>query len=461
MYKDVLSGLKRNCKENQGGVLSMKEKVEKTINKTNGALSIEESVKELHDSMKMQEAFAFVKEDAEHTLEQQLKLVKIPSPSNHEEEKAKYFKELMEAEGCSAEIDDVWNVFTRIKGTGEGPTVCITAHTDTVFPLDTPLEITEKDGRYTCPGIGDDTRGLAEILSILRTIKKCGLKPKGDIIIGSNVCEEGLGDLKGTRNFFKNHAKEVDGFISIDGIGSVVIYGGTGSLRYRVTFRGPGGHSYGSFGLVNPIFAMGRAINNISEIRTPLSPKTTFCVGVVEGGMSVNSIASECSMLVDLRSDGKNELDELNQKFQACIKKAVEDENNRWTEERKVKQGGMGWCFDRNARITVELELLGNRPVGNQPIDCPIVQAAADACNVMGTAPEYMPNGSTDANIPISLGIPAISVNGGGKSAGMHSTKEWFEPKDSYIGVQRNLLTLFALTGLDGASEPMLAKRKR
>jgi tripeptide aminopeptidase len=439
----------------------MEEKVKETVKKTKEVLSMEQKVKELRDSVKMQEAFAFVKKDAEHTLEQQLKLVKIPSFSNHEEEKAKYFKKLIEAEGCNAEMDDVWNVFTRIKGTGEGPTVYITAHTDTVFPLDTPLEITEKDGRYTCPGIGDDTRGLAEILSILRTIKKCSLKPKGDIIIGSNVGEEGLGNLKGMRNFFKNHAEEVDGFISIDGVGSVIIYGGTGSLRYRVTFRGPGGHSYGAFGLVNPIFAMGRAISNISEIRTPLSPKTTFCVGVVKGGTSVNSIASECSMLVDMRSDGQKELDELHQKFQDCIKKAVEDENNRWTEERKAKQGGMGWCFDRDARITVKVELLGNRPVGNQPIACPIVQVAADACNVMGTAPEYMSNGSTDANIPISLGIPAIAVNGGGKSAGMHSTKEWFEPKDAYIGVQRNLLTLFALTGLDGASEPMLAKRKR
>jgi len=260
-------------------------------------------IKKLYDSEQIRQAFSYIQEDEEHTLQQQLELVQIPACFNCERERALHFQKLIEAEGYETYMDEVCNVFTTIKGTGDGPTLFVAAHLDTVFPMDTPLEIKRNGNVISVPGIADDTRGLAELLCILRAIREANLKPVGDIIIGGDVGEESLGDLRGMKHFFQKNADKVDAFVSIDAACPVLCYGATGSYRYKVTFRGPGGHSYGAFGLVNPIHAMGRAIAYISEIRTQEDPKATFSVGVVDGGTSVNAIASECSMLVDMRSD--------------------------------------------------------------------------------------------------------------------------------------------------------------
>ncbi len=356
-------------------------------------------------------------------------------------------------------MDEVHNVYAHIHGTGNGPTLYVSAHLDTVFPPETPLPVKREGTKIYAPGIGDDTRGLAEILTLARAIKESGLKPVGDIIIGGNVGEEGLGDLRGMRHFFSQNTDKVDGFISVDGAGCLICHGGTGSHRYEVTFRGPGGHSFGAFGLVNPIFAMGRAISYISELRTPREPKTTFSVGVVNGGTSINAIAYECSMLVDIRSNGLKELEELDAKLQECIKRAVEDENNRWETERSYEESKDS--FDHNGRITVEVKQIGNRPAGSQPKDCEIVSAAASAFQACGEDVEFESAGSTDANIPISLGIPAICVGGGGKGGACHSVDEWYDSKDAYKGSQRVLAAIFALVGLDGVSEPLLSRRKK
>lgn len=407
----------------------------------------------------MQNAFKYLKDDDAHTLQQQLELVQIPAFSNNEKERALRFQQMMEAEGYKTYMDEAWNVYTMIPGMGNGPTIYVSAHLDTVFPMDTPLEI-KRDGTKICvPGICDDTRGCAEILSLLRVIRDTGLKPVGNVIIGGNVGEEGAGNLRGMRHFFKENRDRIDAFVSIDAASPVLCYGGTGSYRYQVTFRGPGGHSNGAFGLVNPIHAMGRAIAYISELRTQENPKTTFCVGVVEGGTSVNSIASVCSMKVDMRSNDKDALDALDAQFKACVQKAVEDENARWEAERTWQQSGM-IHFDRDARITVELEKFGDRPVGRQPAYFDIVPVVVDAFQAAGIEPMYMPFGSTDANIPLSLGIPAVTIAGGGAGGNEHSVLEWFDPTDAYKGVQKNLLVIFSLAGLDGVSKPAVPKRQ-
>ncbi len=419
-----------------------------------------EQVKLLYHSEEIKKAFSFIQEDDAHTFEQQMELARIPSYLNGEKERADYFKKLMEAEGYEARTDEVGNVYTRIKGTGKGPTVYISAHLDTVFPQETSLEGKWEGSVINLPGICDDTRGLAEILAILRAIKAEGLKPVGDIIIGGNVGEEGLGNLRGMKYFFSQNADEIDGFLSIDGVGPIICYGATGSHRYEVTFRGEGGHSYGAFGLVNPIHAMGRAISYISELRTPRFPKTTFSVGVVEGGTSVNAIASACKMLVDIRSDGNDELNDLDERIQECIKRAVEDENERWSEERAYEQEGMNG-FNKDARISLSVQQIGERPAGNQERDCEIVSILSAAFEVLNVEPDYMSNGSTDANVPISMGIPAACVCGGGKGGKYHSLEEWFDPTDAYLGVQRNLLALLAMTGVEGTCEPCLKIRDR
>ncbi len=418
------------------------------------------AIETLLHSAPMQEAFRYLESDDRHTLEQQLELVRISAYSNQEEARAKQFQKMIEEIGYETKMDEVGNVYTRIPGSGEGPTVYLSAHMDTVFPPETPLEI-QWDGNKICvPGIADDTRGMAEILSMLRAIKKADLRPVGDLIIGGDVGEEALGNLKGVKHFFGKYADWIDGFVSLDAVGCLICYGGTGSHRYKVTFRGPGGHSYNAFGVVNPIHAMGRAISYLSEIRTPKEPKTTFSVGVVDGGTSVNAIASECSMQVDMRADGAAELEELDAKFHDCLKRAVEEENDRWVKERTYEQSGIVQ-FDRDARIELEITPIGDRPVGSQPKDCEIVNIWAGAYRLMGEEPVYMPNGSTDANVPISLGIPAVCVCGGGKAGLNHSVKEWFDPTDAWKGPQRNLLALFAMTGLSDVCRPCLSRRER
>ncbi len=417
-----------------------------------------ENIKKLFSSEPIKSAFAYIKNDEEHTLQQQLELVQIPSCYNCEKDRALHFRSMIEAEGYETYMDDAWNVYTVIRGTGNGPTLYVSAHLDTVFPMETPLEITRKGNIISVPGIADDTRGLAEILCLLRAIREAQLKPVGDIIIGGDVGEESLGDLRGMKHFFKENRDRVDAFVSIDAACPVLCYGGTGSYRYKITFHGPGGHSYNAFGLVNPIHAMGRAIAYISEIRTQENPKATFSVGVVEGGTSINAIPSACNMLVDMRSDDKDALISVEKEFLTCLEKAVQDENDRWIEERKWKQGSIG-KFDTEARIIMDIKKIGDRPVGHQPKDYDIVPYVAEAFEICGITPDYMPSGSTDANVPLSLGIPAVTIAGGGFGGNGHALNEYYDCTDAYKGVQKNLLVLFNLIGLSGVSEPQIPKR--
>ncbi|MGO4945708.1 M20/M25/M40 family metallo-hydrolase [Blautia sp. Sow4_E7] len=418
----------------------------------------------------VQEALQFLREDDERTLREHLEMCQIPAPSYEEGEKAEYVRKKMVDAGLSdVHIDEVGNVLGTWKGTGNGPRIMIAGHTDTVFPRETDLTLKKEGERYSCPGIGDDTRAVAELLSLARALNATGIRGEGDIIFCANVCEEGLGDLRGIKHAFKDMSKTTvsqkteamenvqisgkteaiksrtfanelenhyDGFISIDDKNtSGIIYQAVGSERYLVTFHGTGGHSFTGFGIPNPIHAMGRAIAKISDFQTPKNPKTTFSVGVINGGTSVNVIAAECSMLVDMRSVDAGELEKLSAKFHQAIENAVQEENARWE--------------DKDNRITVTFEQKGKRPAGTQDKSCQIVQAAIAANQALGMETLYIGAASTDANIPISLGIPAITVGWGGKGGGEHTIHEWYEHTESWKGPQRDLLLLLALSGYE------------
>ncbi|MBQ3577538.1 MAG: M20/M25/M40 family metallo-hydrolase [Firmicutes bacterium] len=425
-------------------------------------------MRELFDRLQQvpefKKACDILKAEEDRTWKEHQELVLIPAFSRFEEKRALHYQEMLEAEGFKTCRDAVNNVYYTFKGTDpNAPTVYMTAHIDTVFPMDTPLAITEKDGVYYCPGIGDDTASLAQVFGIMRAIRDSGLKFKGDLIIGGNVGEEGLGDLYGMKHFFfKDHPTGIDGFITVDGNGDHVTYGGTGSYRYEVTFRGPGGHSNGDFGMPNPIFAMGRAIAKYSELDVPNSPKTTFSIGVVDGGTSVNSIAISCRMLVDMRSNGKAELDAVDEQFHRIIAEAVAEENGRWARDKEkysdkfTMKGAVPLC-DRV--VEVEIKKVGDRPVANQGFDATIVQAAKNAYESMGLEPQFSPAGSVDANIPISIGIPGLAVGCGGKAGGAHSAGEWFIPDNISAGQAKLVLLLMGLLGVEGVSDPLLPKR--
>jgi di/tripeptidase len=294
------------------------------------------------------------------------------------------------------------------------------------------------------PGIGDNARGLAVILSLLRALGANGITTVGDILWVGSVGEEELGNLRGVRALLRDHP-QIDGFVAIDGLKVTrIVDQATGSHRYEIIFSGPGGHSFSAFGLPSPIHAMGRAIAGVSELQTPSDPKTTFTVGTVRGGTSVNAIAKEARMALDLRSNSADALLQLEEKALAIVQHAVAQENARW----------------RSDKITAEIKLIGDRPAGATPRASPIIEAARRAVTAVAPgAPIEFAASSTDSNLAMSLGIPAVTIGGGGEGGGQHSLNEWYKPTNAHLGPQNALLTLLMLAGLTGVSDPVLLRR--
>jgi tripeptide aminopeptidase len=407
------------------------------------------TVQEAYDTLTSQPAVRkgldFLKADHENTVTEQKRLCEIPSPPFKEQVRAADYQKRLAALGLKdVQMDKEGNVFGLRPGTGKGPKLLVAAHLDTVFAAGTDVSVKEKDGKLYAPGIADDARGLAALLSIIRAFNETGIKTAGDIIFCGNVGEEGLGDLRGVKALFQDH-KDIDGFISIDGTDvEKITYLATGSHRYEIIYKGTGGHSYNAFGRPSAIHAMGRAIARIADLKTPTEPKTTFTVGVVSGGTSVNSIAAEARILMDMRSNRLQELLELESNFLDIVKKAAVEENARWNSD----------------KITVQINPVGDRPAGVQPTETLIVQAAWASTQAIKQKPKLGEPSSTDSNLPISLGIPAITMGGGGKEDNNHSPSEWFDPTNAYMGPQRIFLTILGLTGIDGITKPLLPKTK-
>ncbi|HWJ78655.1 MAG TPA: M20/M25/M40 family metallo-hydrolase [Niallia sp.] len=393
----------------------------------------------------VKEGLVFLKEDDERTLEEQVELTLVPAPSLMEEKKAQVFKAKLERYGLNnIEEDRHGNVFGIRHGNGNGPRIFVCAHLDTVFPEGTEIHATKKEGKVYAPGISDDGRGLAAVLSVLRAFEQTNIQTEGDIIFGATVGEEGLGDLKGVKGLFQDR-KDIDAFISLEpGTPEEITYIGTGSHRYHVTYKGSGGHSFGDFGIPSATHALGRAISKIADLETPTEPKTTFTVGTITGGTSVNTIAQEASMMVDLRSNLQTELVKLEEKVLAIFREAAEAENNRWKSSK--------------TSIEVTMELVGNRPAGTQSPTASIVQTAMAANESLGLQPVLSEAMSTDSNVPISLGIPAVTLGAGGDCGGIHTLEEYFDPKDAYLGPQVLFLTILGIVGVHGEVLPLLER---
>jgi tripeptide aminopeptidase len=385
--------------------------------------------------------------DDARALAEQKRITEIPAPPFKEKLRAEYYRQRMQELGFKdASIDAEGNVIALRKGSGGGrPRLVVSAHLDTVFPEGTDVTVKEKDGAIIAPGIGDDSRGLAAMLSLVKAMNENQVATVGDIMFVGTVGEEELGNLRGVKALFRDHA-DIDGFISIDGLGITrVVVKATGSHRYEFTFKGPGGHSFAEFGLPSAIHAMGRAIAKISELQPPSDPKTTFTVGTVSGGTSVNAIAAEARMAVDMRSNSAQELLKLEARLLELVKEAVADENARWKSE----------------KMTVEAKLIGDRPAGGVAMDSPVVQATERAVAAVTKEPRpTFVGASTDSNIAMSLGIPAVTIGGGGEGGNWHSRNEWYKPVNAWYGPQNALLTVLILTGLDGVTKPALLVRK-
>ena len=382
-------------------------------------------------------ALETIQRDNAWTLDQQVSICEIPAPPFKEQVRAEEYKRRLEALGMrSVRIDAEGNVIAERPGVGDGPTVMISGHLDTVFPEETDVKVRREGTRFHGPGIGDDCRGLTVVLAVARAFQQANVQTVGTVYFVGTVGEEGPGNLRGVRHLFTKEFpnREIDYFISVDGTGYGTTNGAVGSHRYRVSFLGPGGHSYGAFGMPNPIHALGRAIAGISDLQVPASPRTTFNVGIIEGGTSVNSISAEGIMDIDMRSVSLEELHKLDAQVRAILDRALTEENARWPRS--------------SVKLTLKIDTIGIRPAGSQPDDAPIVRASLAAARALGLTSETG-SSSTDSNLPISLGIPAITIDGGGQGRGAHALDEWYDDgADGYKGPQWAALLVATLAGV-------------
>ena len=385
-------------------------------------------------------AMAALDRDHDRMVEEIVALTEIPAPPFKEDVRGAAYLEMLRAHGLAdVERDAEGNVMGVRKGVGTGSLIVVAAHLDTVFPEDTDVKVKRDGTRLAAPGVGDDTRSLAVLLAIIRAMDAAGIQTRSDILFVGDVGEEGLGDLRGVKYLFQKgkYKDRISMFISMDGAGrgNDIVHGAVGSKRYRIKFEGPGGHSFGAFGLVSPAFAMGNAMHKFSKLTVPSSPKTTFNVGVVGGGTSVNSIPFESWMDVDMRSEDPAALQSLEQEFLALVQEAAAEENAA----RSTARG----------EIEVDIEVIGDRPSGQTPRDSTLVRTAAAAVESVGMTPRFSFS-STDSNLPISMGIPAITIDSGGTGGRAHALDEWIdvEKSASLRGIESALTLLLGLAGI-------------
>lgn len=365
------------------------------------------------------------------TLADQIRLCEVAAPPFKEARRGELFRQMLEDVGVTGvRTDDVGNVIGDRPGLARRPRLVFSAHLDTVFPEGTEVGTSRQGNVIRGPGIADNCRGLAVVIAVVRALNQADVRTPGTITFVGTVGEEGLGDLRGVRHLFENSLKgQIDKFVSVDGSGLGITHVAVGSSRYRVVYSGPGGHSFGSFGMANPIHALGRAIAQISDFQVPGIPKTTFNVGRIGGGTSVNSISFEAWMEIDIRSSDSAALSEVEDRFRKAVDKALKDENARW---------------GQRGKLGVHAELTGRRPSGLTPESSPIVRTALSVSRAL-SLPSSLGEGSTDSNVPISMNIPAITIGGGGQGYGAHSPGEYFDSTNSAKGTQRATLLAIAL----------------
>lgn len=397
----------------------------------------EDPIKTLVDDPRVQSAFAFFDSagerfDAEHT-----RICEIPAPPFKEQERARYFASRFSELGLAdVHTDSEGNVIGFYRGESEEPVVALSAHLDTVFPEGTDVRVRRAGERMLAPGIADNCAGLAALIALVQAMNTAGIRPRGTLAFVATVGEEGEGDLRGVRHLFSEGrlAGRVSSFISFDGPGTNhITHQALGSRRYRVRIEGPGGHSWADFGVVNPVHTIGRVVARLADYSAPVEPRTTYNIGRIAGGESVNVIPQYAEIDVDLRSASEDELGRLEEFLIKSIHRSIGEENALRA------ASGQG--------LRLEVSLIGNRPSGETPGRAQLVRMAVAASAALGIEP-VLNRASTDANIPISLGIPAITIGTGGAFGDSHRLSEWYQPEGREVGYQRALLIALAMVGL-------------
>jgi tripeptide aminopeptidase len=383
------------------------------------------------------QAFRFFEANAEVITEEQVSICSIPASPFDEKRRAEYlcakFREIGLAD---TSIDDEGNCLGFMKGNSLAPLLVVSAHLDTVFPPETDFSVSRVHNKLLGPGISDDGCGLVALVAIARALQATRIETEGSILFVGTVGEEGEGNLRGVRHLLTRSKwmNRLDAFISFDGPGvDRITNRALGSRRYRVNLHGPGGHSWGDFGIPNPVHALGRAIYRLASYPAPRSPRTTFNVGRIEGGASINAIPSDAAMDVDLRSADDLELKRLDAYFRRAVIEATDEEN-------ATRRPG-------DLPLELKIQLVGERPTGETPEDSPLVELAQEATRSLGIEPR-LDQSSTDSNLPISLGIPAVTLGAGGESGCSHTLDEWYDPRGRDKGLKRALLVILGIVGI-------------
>lgn len=389
----------------------------------------------LADQAQVRSALDWFSKNLKWIDDEQVKLTEIPAPSFQEEKRAAAAKATLAAEGLSVHTDEIGNVIAELPGSNEREVVLLTAHLDTVFPSGTEIKVRREGDRLVAPGISDNGTGLAGLLAVARATQAAKIKPRRTILFAANVGEEGEGNLRGMRALIDAYRTRLRAVIVLDGSGTDhVTTKALASRRLEVVITGPGGHSWSDFGMPNPINALVRASVRFINTKVPATPRTTFNIGQIEGGTSVNSIPHEAKLKVDLRSENEDEISRLESALRDCVATGVKDEVDN---SRERSRGKLEWKINR----------IGSRPGGELPEGSALLVALRAADEYVGNH-SRVERSSTDANIPLSLGIEALALGAGGNGGGAHSLQEWYEPAGRDMGLKRVLLTLLGVAGL-------------
>jgi tripeptide aminopeptidase len=389
----------------------------------------------LSDNARVRAALDWFTPNISWVNDQQARITEIPAPPFQEAQRAAAVKELLAESGLSAHIDKTGNVIGELRGVNEKEFVVIAAHLDTVFPPGTDVKVHRDGSRMTAPGISDNGTGVAALMALARAVRFAHLLPQRTILFVGDVGEEGEGNLRGMRAIVDTYRAKLKAVVVLDGSGTDhVTTKALASRRLEALITGPGGHSWSDFGMPNPINALVRGSVRFINTKVPANPRTTFNIGQIEGGTSVNSIPHEARLKVDIRSESEDELTRLESALRESIAAGVRDE---MSSARDRSKGKLEW----------KVELLGSRPGGELAVDSPLLAALRAADEVVGNQ-SRLERSSTDANIPLSLGVDAISIGAGGSGGGAHSLQEWYDSAGREAGLKRALLTILGISGV-------------
>lgn len=400
----------------------------------------DDPVTKLADDPRCARGLAWVDKNSSWVTDQQIRLTEIPAPEFGEARRGAVLKELFVASGLPVRVDKTGNVIGERAGAGVKSTdaksvILVAAHLDTVFPANTDVRVKRDEGQLLAPGISDNGAGLGAVVGLARVLAESNVTTEKTIILAGDVGEEGEGNLRGIRALVDAYGPRLAAVIAVDGPSSDhITTQGIASRRIEVTITGPGGHSWSDFGTPNPITAISRGVVRFSSTSVPSDPRSTFNFGIIEGGTSVNSIPSRAAAKVDLRSEDERQLAVLDIALRDAMQAGMNDEISAV----------------RSARDSLQLSFrsLGTRPAGKLPDDSPLLVTIRSVDRYLGNS-SRLEKSSTDANLPLSLGIPAVAIGGGGKGGGSHTLDEWYDPSDRELGLKRLFLTVVSLAGVD------------